>query len=158
MKTDFRVFLGACLLLTSAAVVAGSAADPAVGTWELNVAKSKFTGPAPKSETRTYSESADGSVTLIEKPVSADGKESTVSMTYKRDGKDYPVEGSTTIDSISVKRISSRTLGFSGKKAGKVVMRGHRTVSKDGKTLTLTEAGTDENGAKFRETLVFDKR
>ena len=29
--------------------------NPVLGTWELNLAKSKFSpGPAPKSETRTY--------------------------------------------------------------------------------------------------------
>src|SRR5439155_25044445 len=41
------VSLTACLL--------GQAADPLVGTWQLNLAKSKFSpGPAPRSETRTY--------------------------------------------------------------------------------------------------------
>jgi len=33
------------------------AADPAIGTWKLNVAKSKYTpGPAPNSATITYEE------------------------------------------------------------------------------------------------------
>jgi hypothetical protein len=36
------------------------AADAVDGTWKLNVAKSKFSGTAPKSGTRVYTESADG--------------------------------------------------------------------------------------------------
>ena len=44
------------IVIAAAAVeLAAQGADPLVGTWVLNVAKSKYTpGPAPKSETRTY--------------------------------------------------------------------------------------------------------
>ncbi len=35
--------------------LAGQGADPVIGTWVLDVAKSTFSpGPAPKSESRTY--------------------------------------------------------------------------------------------------------
>jgi hypothetical protein len=158
MKTKPCVFLGACLLATSAVIAAGSSVNPAVGTWELNVAKSTFAGAAPKGETRTYSESADGATTLTEKTVAADGTENTVSMTYKPDGKDYPITGSPTFDTLSVKPVSSRTIAFSLKKAGKVVATGRRTVSKDGKTLTMTETATNESGAKVEEREVYDKQ
>jgi hypothetical protein len=36
------------------------AADAVDGTWNLNVSKSKFSGTAPKSATRVYAESTDG--------------------------------------------------------------------------------------------------
>ena len=44
------------IVIAAAAVeLAAQGADPFVGKWQLNVAKSKYTpGPAPKSETRTY--------------------------------------------------------------------------------------------------------
>ena len=43
----FSFFLGSA--------IAAWAADPVLGTWELNVAKSKYNpGPAPKSQTRIY--------------------------------------------------------------------------------------------------------
>ena len=44
------------IVIAAAAVeLAAQGADPLVGKWQLNVAKSKYTpGPAPKSETRTY--------------------------------------------------------------------------------------------------------
>lgn len=54
------------------------AKDPVVGTWTLDVAKSKFSlGPALKSATRTYTESADA-LTLEGKTVAADGKEASM--------------------------------------------------------------------------------
>ena len=37
-----------------------AAADPIIGTWKMNVVKSKIKpGPAPKSVTATYSEDGD---------------------------------------------------------------------------------------------------
>ena len=159
MKTILHAFLGALLLVTATALAAGSSADPVVGTWTLNVAKSKVSpGPPPKSETRTYSESADGTTMLTSRTVSAEGKEDTVSMSYKADGKDYPVTGSPAFDTVSVKRISSHSVSYSVKKAGKVVVTGRRTVSKDGKELTLTGTGTDKSGAKVAQTMVYDKQ
>ena len=58
------------------------AADAVVGTWKLNVAMSKFSGTAPKSGTRMYTESADGTV-LDQKMVGADGKEMSMKTTIK---------------------------------------------------------------------------
>jgi hypothetical protein len=50
------------------------AADAVDGTWKLNVAKSKFSGTAPKSGTRVYTESADGTtLTVRNKGTHADG-------------------------------------------------------------------------------------
>jgi hypothetical protein len=67
------VFLGALLTICSAVIATETAADPVVGTWTLNVAKSTFSaGPALKSQTRIYSQSAQG-ITLNMKTVGADG-------------------------------------------------------------------------------------
>ena len=54
--------------------------DPVVGTWQLNVAKSKYTpGPGPKNEMRTYAGtrtiSPDGKVmTIVTKGSDAKGQ------------------------------------------------------------------------------------
>ena len=151
-------FVGALLAIGSAAIVAAPAADPAIGTWKLNVAKSKFSpGPAPKSETRTYAESAQG-ITLSWKSVGADGKETSVQTTYKIDGKDYPVTGNPNNDSISLKRVDSNNVEFTLKKGGKVVGTGSRSVSKDGKVLTNSSKGTTAKGEALDNTLVFDRQ
>src|ERR1700674_5095722 len=78
------------------------AADSVIGTWKLNLAKSTFSpGPAPKSQTRTYAESAQG-MTLTIKTTAADGKESTSTLTFKDDGKPYAASGNADFDMVSV--------------------------------------------------------
>jgi hypothetical protein len=44
------------------------------------------------------------------------------------------------------------------KKSGKVVMTNMTSVSKDGKTLTLTVSGSDAKGEPLRLTTVWDKQ
>jgi hypothetical protein len=88
MQTLFKTLLvGAILAIGTGSALA---ADAVVGTWKLNLAKSTFSpGPAPKSQTRNYVESAQG-LTVTVKTTAADGKESTTTLTYKEDGKPYP--------------------------------------------------------------------
>ena len=133
------------------------AADPVVGSWTLDVAKSKFSpGPAPKGATRVYTESANG-VSLDGKAVAADGKEASMHVTYKADGKSYPVSGNPDADSVTPKSVDARTWDFTLTKDGKVVGTVHRVVSADGKTLTVHNKGT-HNGAPYDDTLVFTRQ
>ena len=133
------------------------AADAVLGTWKLNIAKSKFSGTAPSSGTRVYAESADGT-TLDQKLIGADGKERSMHTTIKYDGKDYPVSGNPDGDSVAAKVIDPRTTDFKIKKDGKVVGTVHRVVSADGKTLTVHNTGTHSDGKAYDDTLVFDKQ
>jgi hypothetical protein len=141
-----------------AVVSAADVPDPAIGTWTLNVAKSKYNpGPAPRSQTRTYEEAAQG-VTWTSKTVAADGSERSVQCTFKFDGKDYPVTGSSIYDTLSLKRINARAVAFTGKKAGRVTETGTRKVSADGKAMTVSMKGTDAKGVPFNAVQVFDKQ
>jgi hypothetical protein len=134
------------------------AADPAIGTWKLNLAKSTFSpGPAPKAQTRSYAESPQG-ITLTLKTTAVDGKESTVTLTYKDDGKPYPESGSPDIDAVSVTRLNARTIHSIQTKAGVTVGTGVRTLSTDGKTLTFAQKGTHANGQKYDDVLVYDRQ
>jgi hypothetical protein len=133
------------------------AADAVDGSWKLNVAKSKFSDPAPKSGTRVYTESADGT-TLDQKMVGADGKEMSLHVTLKYDGKPHPITGSPDADSGTGKAINAHTSDFTLTKAGKEVGSVHRVVSADGKTLTVNNKGTHADGKTYDDTLVFDKQ
>jgi hypothetical protein len=147
--------LGALVAISSAAIAARGAADPVIGTWVLNTAKS--TGATlPKSETRTYTASADG-IVLSWKRVGADGKETSVQTTFKYDGKDYPVTGSPDFDTVSVKRVNGHTVDSIQKRMGKAVGTTKRTVSKDGKTLTLVSKLTTAQGERT-STLVYERQ
>jgi hypothetical protein len=156
MQTIFKTLMvGAVLAIGTGTAFA---ADAVVGTWKLNLAKSTFSpGPAPKSQTRTYIESAQG-MTVTVKTTAADGKESTTALVFKDDGKSYPASGSPDFDAVSAKRVGALTLNSTQTKAGATVGTAVRTVSKDGKTLTFTQKGTHANGGKFEDVSVYDKQ
>jgi hypothetical protein len=153
-----NIFLGALLVMGSAVIAAGIDADPVVGTWKLDLARSTFGGgPALKSQIRTYSQSAKG-IALKTKTVSADGKETATETTYRVDGKDYPSVGSPDFDSLSGMRIDANTTEFTLKRGGNPVGTIRRTVSKDGQTLTLNYVITNANGVHLSQLTVFDKQ
>ena len=156
MRTIFKTLLvGAILAIGTGTALA---ADAVVGTWKLNVAKSTFSpGPAPKSQTRSYVESAQG-ITLTVKTTAADGKETTTTLTFKDDGKPYAVSGSPDFDMVSVKRVDAMTVHSTQMKAGATVGTGVRSVSKDGKTLTFAQKGTHATGVKYDDVSVYDRQ
>ncbi len=132
------------------------AADPIVGTWKLNVAKSKFAGPALKAGTRVYTE-ADGLYTLDQTMTGADGKEMSSHTTY-REGKEEKQAAGGPADATRAKKIDANTWNFELRKDGKGVGHVHRVVSADGKTLTVQNTGAKLSGAQGDETLVFDRQ
>jgi hypothetical protein len=147
------------LLMLAAVLFAGTAfaADPIVGSWKLNVAKSKFTaGQEAKSSSRTYTE-ANGVYTLDQKLTGADGKEISYRVEYS-DGKDVKQDPGGPIDTTHAKKVDANTWDFDLKKGDKVVGHVHRVVSADGKTLTVHNTGMMLSGMKGDQTLVFDKQ
>jgi hypothetical protein len=87
MKRFLTICAVSVLILTSASVVLAQS-DPRIGTWKLNVAKSKSDGPPRKSETRTYESSGD-SITMHAEVINSDGSKQVYGYTGKLDGKDY---------------------------------------------------------------------
>ncbi|MDB6083901.1 MAG: hypothetical protein JWN43_1782 [Gammaproteobacteria bacterium] len=132
--------------------------DPVVGTWTLNLEKSKFSpGPAPKSQTRTYSVDADG-VSLSVKGESADGAPVAQESTFKYDGKAYVMRGTADYDAISLRAVDGNTVKSTMMKAGKPIGTTTRTVSAHGKVLTLSTKATDASGKTYDNVAVFDKQ
>jgi len=132
--------------------------DPQLGRWVLNLAKSNFNpGPPPKSQTRTF-ELTDKGVKFTADGIDANGKPAHAEYLANFDGKDYPIMGSASADSIALKRRDPYTLEVTQKKGGKVVITGARTISRDGRVATVTNAGTDGQGRSINDVLVFDKQ
>ena len=133
--------------------------DPLIGTWKLNLAKSKFSpGPAPKSQTIKYEPSGNNGVKLTFDIVDAQGNSTHGGYTAHYDGKDYPYTGNPDADVLSMKRIDAYTTDATWKKAGKVTRTIRRVVSKDGKTLTITLKGTNVQGQPVNDLTVYDKQ
>jgi hypothetical protein len=153
-----KKILSLAMLTTSLLFAATAfAADPIVGTWNLNVAKSKFSpGQSLTAGTRVYSE-ANGVYTLEQKLTGKDGKEMSSHVQYS-DGKDMKQALGGGADTTHAKKIDANTWDFDLKKDGKAVGHVHRVVSADGKTLTVHNTGTLLSGRTGDETLVFDKQ
>ena len=138
-----------------------AADDPFIGTWKLNLAKSKYgTVQPPKSSTRTAVAQGNG-VKVSFDGVSADGSRFAYSYATNYDGKDSPISGvgqANGADTIAVKRVDANTTTATLKKAGKVVSTTTGTVSKDGKVYTIDSKGVDVNGKPRNVVSVYDKQ
>jgi hypothetical protein len=157
---------------------AAQGADPIIGTWVLNVAKSTFSpGPAPKSESRTYvMEGQDTKVTfkgvseprtykMVRQEIKATstgmdgaGRPTTKEWTVVYDGRDRPMTGDPDADMLSLKRIDTFTTEFTQKKAGMVVIIGTQAISKDGNVMTITTDGINAKGQTTSTVSVFEKQ
>src|SRR2546428_787816 len=134
------------------------ASDPAIGTWKLIVAKSRYApGPAPKSLTLTF-EAAGQGIKLTTTGVDAQGNPTRTEYTANYDGKDQPIAGSRDYDTVSLKRVNARTVEVTRKKGGKVVQTVRRVLSRDGKHLTVTTTGTNAAGQRIHSVAVFEKQ
>ena len=132
--------------------------DPVLGTWKLNVEKSKFIpGPGWRSQTRVY-RSMPAGIAVTWTGIDANGEKMQVSYTYKYDGNDYPMPGSGSYDTLNAVRIDARTVKSEEKRNGKTVGIAVRTVSPDGKVLTITDEGANRKGQAFSQVLVFDRQ
>jgi hypothetical protein len=157
MHTVLKTLLASTVLILGAAIAAG-APDPIIGTWKLNVAKSTFSpGPALKNQTRAYVATPQG-LLLTLTATAADGKTSTSTMTFKYDGKPYPMTGSPDFDSVSVTRVDANVTASTQLKAGKNVGSGLRTLAKDGKTMTFAQKGTHISGVKYDDMFFYDRQ
>ncbi|MGH9219254.1 MAG: hypothetical protein ACRD1W_08120, partial [Vicinamibacterales bacterium] len=88
----------------------------------------------------------------------AAGKPTNTEFTVTFDGKDHPAKGSPDFTTISAKRIDSHTIEYTRKGAGQVQQTATRTVSKDGKTATLTVVGTDGQGRTINRVQIYVKK
>ena len=133
------LLIGALVALAAAhsPLLAQPPDDRLLGTWRLDVAKSKYVpGPPPLSETRIYSKEPGGLKGVIQRRL-ADGREETIEYGADFD-HEYPVSGTKTYDAVKFKRIDALTAEAVLSHAGRVFGTARRTVSEDGRTMTIT--------------------
>jgi hypothetical protein len=132
--------------------------DPTIGTWKLNLAKSTYNaGQPPKSTTIVIEAAGDGTKVTAD-TVLSDGTSRRISYTATYDGKDSKVTGSPDYDMVSIKRTAPSTTEGERKKGGRVLQTFKRTVSADGKTMTVMSKGISGGGQKVDNVLVYDKQ
>ena len=146
----------AALALTFTATAPCFAANPHIGSWKLNEAKSKLAPGMGKNTTVTYSEQKDKIKVAVE-GVDKDGKPTHSVWVGKFDGKAYPIKGNLSYNAVAYKMVNDRTNDITAMKDGKVSWSGTITVSADGKSRTVTINGTDASGKKFKSKAFYDK-
>jgi hypothetical protein len=156
-----RRMFSRALLVCTIATVAAFGADNSLGTWKMNLAKSKFSpAPTPLKSYTVTREAAPGGVKVTISGERTDGTAINATYTAKFDGSATAVSGTgTPYDTMAVKQVDANTFTYEAKKTGgKYQATGRLQVSKDGKTLTITSKGTNADGKAMSLTLVTEKQ
>ena len=156
-KHVWSVGIAGAMVAALGAASAAQTADPGLGTWKLNVAKSKYTpGPAPKSLSVTFSAAGAGIKAVID-GVGPDGTKVHWEYTANLDGKPVPVTGNADGDMVMATRVNPTTIETRYTLKGKPTTTNTRVLSADGKTLTVTTSGVNAQGQKVNNVQVFEK-
>jgi hypothetical protein len=122
--------------------------DPVIGVWRLNVEKSQSPGSILLSATRKYERDSAG-IRITETRVTVGGHRSQIEYIGNYDGKEHPVfltndgekEHHRTDETMSFTRLDRYTVKGVSRAKGKIAYTFTRTVSPDGRTLTIATAG-----------------
>ncbi|MBN1570831.1 MAG: hypothetical protein JXA73_23525 [Acidobacteria bacterium] len=153
------------LFLLACVGLAGSlwAADPIIGTWKLNIAKSKIqpSATAPKEATDVYKEAGADQMEFTRTGTQTDGAAIYSKWSWPREGgiakrlapEPLP-ESISYIELLMDPGYWYVTILENGKQS--TVMQ--KIISKDGKTMRLTLKRKDAQGKKVEELHVFEKQ
>jgi len=163
IRSVVATMLGLGVLGTAAALAASesqrpTAADRVLGTWHLNIAKSKFNpGPPPESQTRTYELYRDGIRTTV-RTVYAGGNTAFVQFVSDYSGDQVPISGSPDADMIALKSVGANTAEATLFHAARAIGTVQRVISADGQTMTITVELNNVQGVRVVNVQVFEKQ
>jgi hypothetical protein len=144
------------------------AADPFVGTWELNVAKSEFSlallealGVArPEQETIVIRELNDDELEIIVTGVHIDGSPNSRKQTVPKQGgivkfqQGGPPKGNYYVETKINENEKYRTLLNNGKQGTLL----HSIITQNGNAMKLSITGMDNQGTPFEGLYFFEKQ
>jgi hypothetical protein len=131
---------------------------PWLGTWQLNLAKSKYSpGPPPRSQTLNIAQEGRNVRDTVQ-TIDAQGNASTGVIVHVYDGQPHPATISLDFDATVITRVDANTLIASRLKDGKLVQIATFVMSQDGNTLTVAGTGINRNGQAVNFTAVYDKQ
>jgi hypothetical protein len=130
--------------------------EPILGTWQLNVAKSRYRpGPGPVSETRTYKRGPNGVEGTIFRKF-ANGRSDRIEYVAEYD-REYPVIGTEDYDHILLKRIDDRTAEAVLSHAGRVYGTARRVIAPSGSSMTITLRRETPSGDVVMNVAVYER-
>ena len=157
-RTILILGLLSAVFATTAPQVGLTQSNPLIGTWKLNLAKSKFSpGPPPKSQTLTF-EGAGQDLKNTAETIDAQGQATKTVFMHIYDGKPHPTTGNVVFDATTYTQIDAYHVNWVRSKAEKAVQAGSNVISSDGKTFTVTTDGTGANGQPISSVAVYEKQ
>jgi hypothetical protein len=152
--------IAATVVLMLALALVAAAADPIIGNWKLNIAKSKFPSPesTPKELTEIYREIEGNQIELTRTTTLPDGSSRSLKDSWPcQGGIAKPLEGDAAGSSYVQTLIAPGNWYVTHLQDGKQVAIRHKTLSKDGKIMIHILKGIYQ-GRPYERTEVFDKQ
>jgi hypothetical protein len=147
-----------CLLVSLGFAVSAWGADPFVGTWKLNIGKTKvITGLSPKEGTITKRLEGDHYI-VTESNTFGNGTHVAVRSIEPIDGGKIKYEQGRSESTDIVKRLNRNTREYTRTRGGKVVLTEQLIISKDGASMTDRAKGTNAQGEPFDRIEVWEKQ
>jgi hypothetical protein len=140
------------------ALVASAAADPFLGTWTLNVQKSKYAAGALPKRMIIQMEAAGDGIRYRSETIDTNGRTSTAEYVAGYDGKEAIVKGGVgLLLPVSLKRVDSNTVEASYMRGFQVVATSRRVASEDGRVMTVTTTSKDKDGNSITNIGIYDR-
>ena len=172
MRPNLVVFVALLLMCCVAALAQAPApaTNLVLGTWTLNLEKSTYSpGRPPRSSVRQFTAVENGFIVSTISGISTQGIPTFTLSAARYDGKNYPlynqvtltdmmINGTKTPNTQAYKVIDTYTVEITNRQNGKVTTTLTRTVSNDGKTMTLITKGTNAQGQPVHNVEVFDRQ
>jgi hypothetical protein len=155
-----RRLLSIAILSLAVTTTVTFAADNALGTWKLNLEKTKSSpAPNPVKILIVTREASDGAVKVTVKGERADGAVINASYTAIYGGVEVPVTGNAPYDMVLLKQTDADTFTEKRRKAGgSYKTSGITVISDGGKVMTVTVRGTNTDGSPLAAVCVLDKQ
>jgi len=160
MREGSRIVLSLIIVLVLTTVA--MAAEPIIGTWKLNFAKSKMPltpQQAIKEETIVVRQVGD-QFEITSTGIRMDGSPFSSKYTIPLQGGAATYQQGALDEAVSniFTRIDTNTMYMTRLRNGKQVGVSRIVVSKDGKTIQNTTKGMDVQGKLFERVTVFEKQ
>jgi hypothetical protein len=138
--------------------LAAESADPWVGTWRLNFAKSTADPNARVKRATTTIEPWKDGLKVRYDVVGTRGGLTHMEWTGKFDGKDYPVQGVDYVLTNAYTRLNDRSYQIVIKVDGAVTATATVVVLPDGNSLTTVTTGKNAEGKTVSTTAVYERQ
>lgn len=139
-----------------------SAPDALIGTWLLDLAKSKYAGQAPRGQIRTFDYTRDGLTLCTYRSENAAGVSSFNHWYTSFDGTYYSdftrSAGATPFELIAIWKLDEHRMDINIRHLDNTREFGTLTISEDGQTLTQSLTTVSASGLEVTNVAVFNKQ